>query len=257
LATFLRPVTCFDLLRRVVALLCFASVLGLRSAGAASETDGAVPVVPQRRAVVVGSSSVRGAFGRLIAADLERHGYRVTRKGLVSAGLARPDFVDMREVVKAMPIDGTTAAVFVYLGVNDGQALWLKPGDRLRPGRRWLPWSDRRWSSVYRRRAQRLYEAICRRGARRAIVLLPVEVVNPRLERKLKRIRALQREAAQHTACATAVATAGNRRQFFVSGQPTRLRDGFHMTELGARLAWDRVKQRAWLSAAYPGYWAQ
>jgi hypothetical protein len=204
----------------------------------------------------VGSSSIRGAFGKIIAADLERNGYRVTRKGFVSAGLARPDFRDMRGVVETMPIDETTSAVFVYLGVNDGQAIWLRPGDRTRPGERWLSWHDRRWPQVYRRRAQRLYDAICRRGAKQAIVLLPVEVVNPRLERKLRRIRALQLEAARHTSCAIAISTTGKRRRFFVSGKPTRLRDGFHMTEMGARLAWERVKRRALLSPAFLGHWA-
>jgi hypothetical protein len=250
-------VNCSSLLRRALALISFASVLGFGGTGARSETVSAITVPPRRGAVIVGSSSIAGSFGRLIAAELESKGYQVTRKGVVGAGLARPDYRDMREVIRSIPIDETTAAVFVYLGTNDGQAIWLSPDERMRPSERWLSWRDQRWPSVYLRRAQRLYEGICRRGAQRAVVLMPVEVVSPRLERRLKRIRALQEQAAQRTVCATAFSTTGRDRRFSVGGRPTRLADGFHMTKTGARLAWERVKQRALFSSVYRDRWVQ
>jgi hypothetical protein len=65
---------------------------------------------------VVGSSSVNQAFGRIIARELRGRGYRVRRKGVTSAGLARPDYRDMRTIVEELPIGEQTSAVFIYLG---------------------------------------------------------------------------------------------------------------------------------------------
>lgn len=230
-------------------LVLFAVILVLvDDSGADVETRSSSAA---RRAVVFGSSSMKGTLGHVISSDLERHGYEVTRLGVVSAGLARPDFRDMRAMAESLPIAKGTALAFVYLGVNDGQALWLRPGDRQRPGERWLPWGHPRWSAVYQRRAQRLYETLCRRGVSRVIVLLPVEVTKPHLEQKLARIRALQQRAAERVPCATAVSTAGEE-AFLANGKPTRLRDGFHLTDVGARLVWQRVKRRAALVLSAP-----
>jgi hypothetical protein len=232
-----------DLVSVVVVL--FGVILVLVDDSGADEPRS--PRALRRGAVVFGSSSMKGTLGHVISSDLERNGYEVTRFGVVSAGLARPDFRDMRALAETLPIADGTALAFVYLGLNDGQALWLRPGDRQRPGERWLPWAHPRWSVVYQRRAQRLYETLCRRGARRVIVLLPVEVTKPPLEQKMKRIRALQRRAAERVPCATAVSTAGED-GFIADGKPTRLRDGFHLSDIGARLVWQRVKRRAALA---------
>lgn len=220
------------------------SATDLEGAGDRPAASALLPPV-KKQALLVGSSSVRGSFGRIIAADLERWGFQVTRRGIVSAGLARPDFCDLREVVDRMPIDQDTAAVFVYVGMNDGQAIWLRPGERERGSDRWLAWGDARWADVYLRRARNLFRSICRRGARRALVLLPVEVNKPGLERKLRRIRLLQQRAARDTSCALAVSTAGENGQFVRDGRHLRLRDGFHMTPYGARRVWNRVQRRA------------
>lgn len=77
------------------------------------------------RAVLVGSSSFNQAFGHIIEHELERRGYRVTRQGVDGAGLARPDYHDMKQELDALPLGPETAAVFVYLGVNDAQDVWL------------------------------------------------------------------------------------------------------------------------------------
>ncbi|MEO8181157.1 MAG: hypothetical protein ABI895_20155 [Deltaproteobacteria bacterium] len=196
---------------------------------------------------MVGSSSVSGTFGRIIAADLERWGFEVTRRGVVSAGLARPDFCDLRSVVESMPIDEDTAAVFVYVGMNDGQSIWLRPSEREDDGAHWLAWSDPRWAEVYTRRARNLFRSICERGAQRAIVMLPIEVDRGSIERKMRRIRRLQRRAVGEASCATAISTLGERGHFFPDGKRLRLRDGFHMSPHGARLVWNRVQQRAML----------
>lgn len=208
------------------------------------------------RAAVVGSSSVKGVLGRLIESELERKGYSVDRLGVVGAGLARPDYRDMHALVAKVPIDADTAAVFIYLGVNDAQSIRLLPEDRQTTDQQWLKWNDPRWSVVYRRRAQRLFESLCRRGARHVIVMLPVEVMKPRLERRLRRIRALQRQAAERVSCATAISTVRDGAEL-IADEPTRRKDGIHLTKEGARRVWERVKRRAALALPSAGRWAR
>jgi hypothetical protein len=234
------------LLPHFLPLLCLVTVVALgRGSSAFEGTRDETARARGKHVVVVGSSSVKGTLGGVISADLERSGYQVSRVGIASAGIARPDYRDMQALIEGMGLDRSTAAVFVYLGVNEGQALWLRPTERRRRGERWLRWQDPRWRSIYQQRAQRLYETICQRGVKRTIVLLPVSVPKPRLERRLQRIRKLQRQAAERVSCATAISTAGDKGRFVVGGDPTRLPDGFHMTTLGARLVWERVIERA------------
>jgi hypothetical protein len=194
---------------------------------------------------VVGSSSVNQAFGRLIARELRGRGYRVRRQGVTSAGLARPDFRDMRRIVEELPISKQTRAVFIYLGINDAQALWLYPWERTEARRKYLPWRDARWSSLYVRRARGFLERICRRGARRAVVILPVDVRRSRLQKRLKRIRALQAQAASTSSCGVALATGGDEGRYVVDGTALRLRDGFHLSRAGARVVWERIRAKA------------
>lgn len=190
----------------------------------------------------MGSSSFNQAFGRIIARELEEMGYQVTRKGVDSAGLARPDYRDMNQVLEALPIGTSTAGVLVYLGVNDAQAIWLHPEERKAPGVTSLPFGTAEWDAAYTRRTRDFLQRICQRGARRALVLLPVDVNLPELQRNLTRIRALQVHAAAATTCAVAVQTMGDAGQFTVEGLPKRRPDGFHMTALGAQLVWERVR---------------
>jgi lysophospholipase L1-like esterase len=213
----------------------------------ATVTTDSTPVNGARRgdALVLGSSSVNQAFGRLIARELERRGYRVTRKGVSAAGLARPDFRDMNQILEELPISGSTAAVFVYLGMNDAQALWLRPGEQLAFGRTYLPWSDERWQGLYTQRAQEFFERICERGAQRAIVLLPVDVKRERLQRRLHRIRELQALAAKSSSCGVALSTSGDLGRFESGGTSLRRPDGLHLSSRGAQAVWRRIQADA------------
>lgn len=193
---------------------------------------------------MVGSSSIKSTFGKIIAADLERWGFEVARHGIVAAGLARPDLFDLHQIVDELPIDSRTAAVVLYVGVNDGQALWLYPDEEEEFGVQRLAWHDPRWDELYTRRAVTLFRSICERGAQRAIVLLPIEIDKPSLERKMRRIRQLQAQAAQQTSCAAAVSTAGERGHFSRGGKALRRRDGVHMSIPGAQVVWSRAWQR-------------
>ena len=173
------------------------------------------PAKPDRQdAFVIGSSSVGQSLGRIIERELEERGYEVRRKGVSSAGLSRPDHRDMQKLIEDLPISRKTAAVFVYLGVNDAQALWLRPPERGPSGREYLPWSDERWSGLYAERARQLVERICERGARRAFMVLPVDVKRARLQQRLERIRKLQARAVARTSCGVDLVTKGDEHSF-------------------------------------------
>ncbi|MEY4548903.1 MAG: hypothetical protein RL685_5098 [Pseudomonadota bacterium] len=212
----------------------------------AAEHRAAQESVHKADAVLVGSSSFNQSFGHLIARQLEQRGYQVTRKGVSGAGLARPDFQDMNQVLDSLPLGSETAAVFVYLGVNDAQAVWLYPHERSNPAAAAVPFGAADWDAVYSRRTRAFLERICQRGARKAIVLLPVDVNRPDLQQRLQRIRELQARVAAETSCATVVQTAGDEGRFEVAGQATRLPDGYHMSERGAQIVWDRIQAQVW-----------
>lgn len=233
--------------RRWVAPLLGLALAMLNAPAAARDAPATRAGHAERaEAWVIGSSSVHQAFGRLISHELGKLGYRVQRKAVTSAGLARPDYRDMQRIVEALPIGEKTAAVIVYLGTNDAQALWLRPRERSRANLEFLPWRDARWSTVYRERVRQLMESICKKGAGRALMVLPVDVKWPRLQRRLHRIRALQMQAAQQTSCGVALPTAGDEARLTASRRSQiRHRDGFHMTAKGAKLVWDRIRGAA------------
>jgi len=193
-------------------------------------------------AVLIGSSSFNQPFGQLIERELTLRGYQVTRKGVDGAGLARPDFRDMNQVLETLPVGPETTAVFVYLGVNDAQDMWLYPRERVRAETSSIPFGAAEWDAAYARRTREFLDRICQRGARRAVVLLPVDVNRPELQRRLDRIRSLQAHAAAETRCAVAVRTAGDEGRFEVDGVAMRLPDGFHMSARGAQLVWGRIE---------------
>jgi hypothetical protein len=198
-------------------------------------------------ALLVGSSSLNHYFGHLIARELSQRGYRVYRKGVSAAGLARPDFRDMNAILESLPISKQTNAVFVYLGMNDAQSIWLHPNERNRTDREYLPWEDSRWAGIYAGRARDFFQRICQRGAQRAVVILPVDVKKARLQQRLDRIRALQAQAAKDSSCAVAVSTTGDDGRFEVGGHSMRTPDGFHLSRKGAEVVWRRIQDEALL----------
>lgn len=222
------------------ALALAAALTGARDIAAESRAVSAD--VRPLEAVLIGSSSFNQDFGRIIERELGRMGYHVTRKAVSGAGLARPDFHDMNRELEALPIGSNTAAVFVYLGVNDAQAVWLHPHERDGSGVASLPFGTEDWEAAYARRTREFLGRICERGARRAIVILPIDVNRPELQQRLHRIRDVQERAASITTCAVTVQTAGDLGQFEVAGAHKRMRDGFHMSALGAQIVWERIQ---------------
>jgi lysophospholipase L1-like esterase len=145
-------------------------------------------------------------------------------------------------VLEALPIGSNTAAVFVYLGVNDAQPVWLYPHERGASGLTSVPFGVADWDAVYARRTRDFLDRICQRGARRAVVLLPVDVNRPDMQRRLDRIRELQVRAASTTSCAVVISTAGDQGTFEAEGSPKRMPDGFHMSARGAQIVWERIE---------------
>lgn len=191
--------------------------------------------------LVFGSSSVNGSFGRVIASELGRRGVSVVRRGYSAAGLARPDFHDMRETLLKMPLERGVRSVMLYIGGNDAQSIWLRPEERT-VERPWVFWNDERWSSIYHARAVEMIEAVCARGVKHVIVLPPADVRSARLQTRLDRVRNLLRRAAKSSACGRYVSTTGDSKFFAIATEPLRTPDGVHMTFAGAQRVWQRMR---------------
>jgi hypothetical protein len=227
--------------RRWLAALSFCCALAAPTASAADQKPTSLEPA-KSEAVLVGSSSFNQSFGHLLAHELGLRGYQVTRKGVSGAGLARPDYRDMNQVIEELPIGESTKAVFVYLGVNDAQAVWLYPHERGPTGATTVPFGALDWDTIYTRRTREFLDRICRRGAQRAVVLLPVDVNRNDMQHRLDRIRDIQVQAASQTSCAAVVQTAGDAGQFELAGVAKRMPDGFHMSSMGARVVWERIE---------------
>jgi hypothetical protein len=217
----------------VLALVC------LSAAQVSAQTAG--------RMLLFGSSSVRGSFGRVIADELGRRGVSVVRRGYSAAGLARPDFRDLRQMLGALPLETTVRTVMLYIGGNDAQGIWLRPEERTgdRPADSWIWWNDDRWVSAYQGRAVALIQSLCARGMQHVIVLSPADVRSPRLQTRLDRVRSTLRRATEATECGRFVSTAGDVRALEtaeLAGEPLRTPDGVHMTLAGAQRVWNRVR---------------
>ena len=76
------------------------------------------------------------------------------------------------------------------------------------------------------------------------VVLPPADVVDPKMQRRLERVRTLQDRAASASKCGRSVATTGDAGQFEESKTPLRGPDGVHMTAAGASRVWSRVGAR-------------
>lgn len=209
------------------------------------ELAAAEPSAPSKgRVMLVGSSSVNDAFGDIVVDQLERAGYDVARRGYPSAGLSRPDFHDISAEVSKLPIGPSATSVMLYLGGNDAQALWLTPSERKAGHDAWIKWDDERWPGIYERRVRRLIDETCARGAKRVVVLAPVDVARAAMQKKLDRVRAAQRRAAESSACGQFVSTSGDADALGASKPALRDARGVHMTRAGATRVWGRIEKR-------------
>lgn len=193
--------------------------------------------------MLFGSSSMKGMLGHVIAQDFQQLGFDVTRKGVVSAGLSRPDFSDISQILATLPIVWRSTSVLLYVGVNDAKALWLRPDERSAGDTSpWLRWSDERWEPIYTARMVNLINSHCERGAEHIFVLSPADVDREPLQLRLERVRTVQQRAAQLSKCGRHIPTTGDRGKFEINGRSLRSRDGVHMSRIGALRVWDRIR---------------
>jgi hypothetical protein len=202
-----------------------------------------VSAQPANRVLLFGSSSVNGSFGRVIVNEFAQRGISVVRRGFSAAGLARPDFRDLRETISTIPLERMTRTVVFYIGGNDAQGIWLRPEERKgdTPRDKWIWWNDDNWSAFYENRAVKFFQSICARG-QRIVVLPPADVRSARLQSRLDRVRHLLKRATQATTCGRFVPTAGDWKYLELAGEPLRTPDGVHMTLAGAMRVWNRVR---------------
>lgn len=196
---------------------------------------------------------MNGAFGHLIAADFEQLGFEVTRKGISSAGLARPDFKDIPQILSGFPIRRASTSVLLYIGGNDAQSIWLRPDERTADDvKPWVYWKNERWPAIYEGRMTKLLKSLCDRGAQHVFVLPPTDVVLPRLQKRLERVRALQQRAVKASQCGRFISTAGDHEsRFELDGQSLRAPDGVHMNRFGATIVWTRIRERVFSLLGY------
>ena len=233
-----RPLANSSSLAVLGALLLAVAAFTWRPTGARALTARA-----SKAMVLFGSSSMKGIFGHVIAHDLEQLGFDVTRRGVVSAGLARPDFRDVPQILNTLPIVERSTSVLLYLGVNDAKALWLRTEERSsRDNRPWLSWHDARWESIYATRMVKLINSQCERGAQYTFVLPPADVKRERLQLRLERVRTVQQRAVKASKCGRYISTIGDRGRFEINGHSLRTRDGVHMNRTGAIRLWGRIR---------------
>lgn len=216
----------------ILLLLAFGASLVRAQARQASGSD--TPDV-----WLVGSSSVNGALGMLLEAEIERAGMQVRRDGRPSTGLSRPDFFDWEGQIPRLGDLSATRGVLVYLGGNDAQAFRLRDGeypDGAPESRRWIQFRDeQRWSEAYRHRVRRFVEALCAAGAPKVVVIPPVDGDQPTHAARIQRIQRLQAEGTAGTRCGV-VADASE-----VELGPELAGDGVHLNRAGARAVWQHI----------------
>ena len=210
--------------------------------------------------LILGDSNIRGALGIVLERDLEAVGHDVTRYGVPSSGLARPDFFDWSLTAKGLTEMVNPDVVLVMFGANDTQRIKGQKGETIH-------WRDEpAWRAAYMRRWHALVRAL--RGAdRRVIVLGPTNRRSERHVEALQRVQEVQRSVCNATPGVLwldlfphSSDTDGGHlhKGFDVFGKRVRLRmsDGRHLTRRGgievARRLLVSLDERGILSARSP-----
>jgi catechol 2,3-dioxygenase-like lactoylglutathione lyase family enzyme/lysophospholipase L1-like esterase len=228
-----------------IALLAVTSSLVLAPVG---EAQGRTRTPrPPADVLIIGSSSVNGALGRLIESELARTGLHPERRARSSSGFSRPDFYDWEAEIPSLGDLRALRGLVVYAGGNDAQAIRLRERElpeatrsdrRARRSAEWIQWRDEtRWRPTYEGRVRSFVDALCTAGARRVLVLLPAEGENEHWSERMERIQALQESATRASRCGRVVDPRG------VRVREGATLDGIHLSRTGARAVWDRVGQ--------------
>lgn len=195
--------------------------------------------------LIIGSSSVNGALGRLIESEVARAGLHPERRARSSSGFSRPDFYDWEAEIPSLGDLHALRGLVVYAGGNDAQAIRLRERElpaearsdrRTRRTAEWIQWRDEtRWRPVYEQRVRSFVDALCTAGARRVLMVLPAEGENEGWSDRMERIQALQESATRASRCGRVIDPRGVRIR---DGATV---DGIHLSRTGARAVWDRI----------------
>ena len=207
------------------------------------------PTAP--RFLLVGDSMMRVGVAQALAKALaEQKGATVVTRAKSATGLARPDAFDWPGTLATEFANDHFDGVVVYLGANDGQALYSKApvhGQKALP----IPFDDPSWEKAYRARVGELVEFLCHR----ANGVWWLELPPMRLGKYNGRMTTLANihasEVGKRAPCGRFVAVA---REFQdpqgrftvtkkVAGKRLRLRDddGVHFSAAGGRLVAEQV----------------
>ena len=231
-----------------VTLASLACLFGLAT-GSAQRRQRAPRIPPD--VLIIGSSSINGALGRLIESEVLRAGMHPQRVGHSSSGLSRPDFFDWDAEIPNLGDLRSLRGIVIYMGGNDAQAVRLRPSElpppaagsararrRDRSGE-WIIWrNEAEWSARYQARVTAFVSALCAGGAPRVIFLLPAQGENEHWTERMTRIRNLQDAGTRATRCGVSVDPSA------VRARPGSTADGVHLTGSGAHAVWDAVGAR-------------
>lgn len=230
-----------------VALLAIgATLLALTAPGTgAAQRRARTPAAPPD-VLIIGSSSVNGALGRLIESELSHAGMRPERRARSSSGFARPDFYDWEAEIPSLGDLRALRGLVVYAGGNDAQAIRLRESElpaevrgdrRARRAAEWIVWREEaRWRPVYQSRVRSFVDALCAAGARRVVVLLPAAGENEHWTERMERVHELQAAGTRESRCGRAIDPRPG-----VRIREGATLDGIHLSRTGARAVWDRV----------------
>ena len=219
---------------RLAALVTLsAALLALSLASHASAQRAPVPTDD---VFLVGSSSVNGAFGRLIESELEHAGMHVRRIAHSATGLARPDYFDWQAEIPRLGDLHGLRGVLVTLGGNDTQPLRLRDEDP-HEGSEAIRWADEaRWNALYTQRVTRFVDGLCAAGAPRVLVILPTDGTSDDWSDRVHRVQEAQIAGTHASRCGAVVDPRA------VSTRDARATvDGVHLSRRGSRSVWDVI----------------
>jgi len=203
------------------------------------------PAVPAD-VLIIGSSSVNGALGRLIESELSVAGMHSERRARSSAGFAGADFQGWDAEAPSLGDLRSLRGLVVYAGGNDAQAIRLRESElpaevrsdrRARRSAEWIVWREEaRWRPVYQSRVRSFVDALCAAGARRVVVLLPAAGENEHWTARMERVHQLQAAGTRESRCGRAIDPRPG-----VRIREGATLDGIHLSRTGARAVWDRV----------------
>ncbi len=223
---------------RLAALVSLSAVLlALVAGGSVASAQRRPPPASPDDVLLVGSSSVDGAFGRLIESELEHTGMHVGRVGHPATGLARPDYFDWNAEIERLGDLHALRGVLVLLGGNDTQPLRLTDDEARAEGHHAIRWADeQRWRALYAARVTRFVDGLCTAGATRVLVVLPTDGAIESWSDRVHRVQEAQIDGTRASRCGAIVDPRA------VSTRDERSTvDGVHLSRRGSRAVWELI----------------